>query len=303
MRYTKPALTVEEQADQLLGRGLVADRDELIACLSEVNYYRLSAYWHPFRQQGTEALLSGTTLAIVWDRYVFDRQLRLLIMDAIERVEVSVKTQAANLFALKHGPFGYLDRANYAGMTVGRHRKLLDTIRKEMGRSKEVFIQHYLAKYTSETDLPLWMAVEIMSFGALLTFFRNLDQYLKRQIADAYGVKAGVLESWLLTLNYIRNVCAHHGRLWNRILPVSPLVPHAKHRPEFHTPVEISAHRIFGVLTVLRYMLSQIAPQSHWQDRLEYLWTTKHPNIPIAQMGFPANWQDCPIWQNRRGEQ
>ena len=297
MRYTKPALTFDQQADQLLGRGLLADRDELIARLSEVNYYRLSAYWHPFRRQGTEALLPNTTLGTVWDRYVFDRQLRLLAMDAIERVEVSVKTRATTLFSLQHGAFGYLDRANFSHLSVDAHRKLLHTVREEMGRSKETFIQHYLSKYTSETDLPLWMVVEIMSFGAVLTFFRSLDQYLKRDIADAYGVKAKVLESWLLSLNYIRNLCAHHGRLWNRTVPVRPLIPDAKHRPEFHAPVPVPPDRAFGILTVLNYLLGHISPQSQWPRRLEHLWQSKHPDIPIEQMGFPANWNDCPVWQ------
>jgi len=299
MRYAKPALTVDQQADQVLGRGLIADRDELISRLSEVNYYRLSAYWHPFRQQSIEALLPGTSLATVWDRYVFDRQLRLLVMDAVERVEVSVKTRATNLFSLKHGAFGYLDRANFSRMSVGSHRKLLDTIRKEMGRSKEVFIQHYLRKYTSETDLPLWIAVEIMSFGTVLTFFRSLEQYLKRDIADAYGIKAKVLESWLLSLNYIRNLCAHHGRLWNRTIPVRPLIPDAKHRPEFHVPVRVPPDQTFGILTMLNYLLGRIAPQSRWPSRLEHLWVSKHPNIPIEQIGFPTNWKDCPIWQRQ----
>jgi abortive infection bacteriophage resistance protein len=296
MNYTKPALTVDQQADQLMARGLLADRALLIARLSEVNYYRLSAYWYPFRKPGTDTLEPGTSLATVWDRYVFDRHLRLLVMDAIERIEVSVRTRATNLFALQHGSFGYLDRRHFGGMSVNDHRRLLDTIREEMGRSREVFIRHYLNKYTSETDLPLWMAVEIMSFGAMLTFFRNLDQHLKRRVAEGYGLSAKVLESWLLTINYTRNLCAHHGRLWNRELPVKPLIPDAKHRPEFHRPVPVRGDRVFGLLTLQQYMLAKIAPQGHWQGRLVHLVETKHPGIPIAQMGFPPNWKDCPIW-------
>lgn len=297
MKYTKPALTLEQQADQLLDRGLLADRDVLIARLSEVNYYRLSAYWYSFRKNDEDGLQDGTDIDIVWDRYVFDRQLRLLVMDAVERIEISVKTRATNLFALRYGPFGYMDRANYDAIPVDAHRTLLDNIRREMGRSREVFVQHYLEKYTSETDLPLWMAVEIMSFGAILTFFRNLDQYLKRDIAQIYGLRAKVLESWLLTLNYIRNLCAHHGRLWNRVLPVSLVIPDAKNGPEFHIPVPVAGNRVFGMLTILRYMLAKVAPQSHWQERFEHLITVKHPSIPIDQMGFPNNWKECPIWQ------
>ena len=177
MKYVKPALSFEQQADLLLSRGLHADRATLIVRLSEVNYYRLSAYWYSFRQPGTEDLQTDATLDTVWNRYVFDRQLRVLIMDAIERVEVSVKTRLANVIALQHGPFGYLDRRNLPGISVDQHRLLLDKIHKEMSHSKESFIAHYLSKYTSETELPIWMAVEIMDFGAMLTLFRATDQY------------------------------------------------------------------------------------------------------------------------------
>jgi len=95
MKYEKPALTFAEQANRLLSRGLVADHNELVNILKAVSYYRLSAYWHTFRIEGDpdDRLRPGTTLTMVWNRYVFDRQLRLLVMDAIERVEVVVPEQ------------------------------------------------------------------------------------------------------------------------------------------------------------------------------------------------------------------
>ena len=112
MKYTKPSLTFTEQADQLLSRGMVtADRETLITHLGNVSYYRLSAYWYPFREPD-ETLKPGTTFEMVWRRYTFDRQLRLLVMDAIERVEVAVRTRLTNAFTLKYGAFGHLNPAN-----------------------------------------------------------------------------------------------------------------------------------------------------------------------------------------------
>jgi abortive infection bacteriophage resistance protein len=303
MKFTKPALSFPDQADLLISRGLLADRDALIRRLEQVNYYRLSAYWHSFRDPGTETFRPGTKFDVIWDHYVFDRQLRVVVMDAIERVEVAVKTHLANELALKNGPFAHLDRANLPGLLSHQHRSLLDKIQKEEDRSRELFVKHFHAKYTSETNLPLWMAIEVMDFGTILTLFRGADQYTKRTVASRYGVTGKVLESWLVSLNYVRNGCAHHARLWNRVLSVAPLIPNQANVPDFHTPQPPAPDKGYAILTILKYLLNVIAPQSHWAARLERLWTEKHPAIPIQRMGFPADWKDCPIWAATGGGQ
>jgi abortive infection bacteriophage resistance protein len=300
MKYHKPPLTFEQQADRLLERGLVADRAELIRCLSEVNYYRLSGYWYPFRKPGEEAFQPGTTLNMVWDRYIFDRQLRVLTMDAIERVEVAVRTGVVNQFTLRHGAFGHLDRQHLPNINISRHRRMLEKIQVEQDRSHEVFVAHYNSKYTSETDLPLWIAAELMSFGTMLTLFRGSEREIKQAVAARYGISDDVLNSWLLSLNTVRNVCAHHGRLWNRSLGTPIMIPRGRKHPEWHDPVELGDHprRMFSVLSVLAYLVSRIAPRSGWKERLVYLWENKHPQIPMAQMGFPENWKESPIWKD-----
>lgn len=300
MRYTKPPLTFEQQADQLLQRGLVAEREKLIARLSEVNYYRLSGYWYPFRMPDGEVFPSGTTLDLIWDRYVFDRQLRVLVMDGIERVEVAVRTALANRLSLRHGAFGHLDRRHLPNISVGRHRRMLEKIQNEEDRSNEVFVGHYHSKYSSETNLPLWMAVELMAFGTMLTLFRGAESEVKREIASRYGIADSVLNSWLLSLNTVRNACAHHARLWNRSLGTPIMIPRGRKHPEWHSPVDIGAQprRLFAVLSALRYLVRQIAPQSGWPERLIYLLEKKHPDIPIQQMGFPPNWKESPIWRD-----
>lgn len=299
MKYPKTAKTFEEQADLLLSRGMIADRDLLISRLSGVNYYRLSAYWYPFRQTTDDNLQPGTAFETVWDRYVFDRQLRVLVMDAVERAEVSIRTHLVNIFCLKYGAFGHIDRSNLPNLKVHQHRKFMGKIQDEDTRSKEKFVQHFHSRYTSETELPLWMACELMSFGTMFTLYRGTEGSIKQDVASAYGVSDRVLDSWLNSLNTVRNICAHHARLWNRTMGTPIMIPRKNKHPEWHDPVDVqtSDRRTFAILTVLRYLLREIAPQSHWQDRLVYLLATKHPNIPINQMGFPANWKDCPIWK------
>ncbi len=296
MKYRKPALAFPDQADLLLTRGLIApSKQAVVEKLQAVSYYRLSAYWYPFRQPD-DILRPGTTLETVWRRYTFDRQLRLLVLDGIERVEISVRTQLVFQHTLKHGPFGYRDRAKLPGLNVSGHRDLLNRINEEATRSREDFVRHFFAKYTSETDLPLWMACELMTFGAMFTLFRGVETAIQQTIAAEYGVADRVLDSWLATFNQVRNLCAHHARLWNRAFGVRPQIPRPNKHPAWHRPVAVTSDRLFGVMTVLHYLLRQVAPQSEWRQRWEAL-LARYPEIPIAAMGFPANWKDSPLWQ------
>jgi hypothetical protein len=142
----------------------------------------------------------------------------------------------------------------------------------------------------------MWMACELMTFGAMFTLFRGVETPVKQAIAAGYGVADRVLDSWLATFNQVRNLCAHHARLWNRAFGVRPQIPRPNRHPDWHHPVPITNDRLFGVMTVLNYLLRQIAPQSHWRQRWENL-LALYPEIPIAATGFPANWKESPFWQ------
>lgn len=296
MKYNKPALSFEQQADRLLNRGLQTDRARLIETLSRVSYYRLSAYWHPF-ERADASFAPGTTLEKVWRRYTFDRQLRLLVMDAIERVEVAVlRTLMVEQHARKYGPFGYRDAGNFRPEFAGAdHQRLVEEFDTAASRSREPVVERFRMKYSSEPGLPLWMAAEIASFGTLFTFYRHLNLTEQKQLAGGPGLPANVLQSWLFCLNYIRNVCAHHARLWNRELGIRPLIPDRKRAPEWHAPVTPDNRRVFVVLTLLQWLLRRIAPQSRWPDRLRDL-LKNYPDIPLNLAGFPAAWETSPIW-------
>jgi abortive infection bacteriophage resistance protein len=303
VHYTKPALSYEQQAQRLLDRGLIASgKDELVSCLKKVNYYRLSAYWYPFKVidpvSGAESFAPNTNFETIWRRYSFDRELRLLVMDASEQVEVVIlRTRMVEQFAVRHGPFGYTDIRNFSPKFLqSDHTRLLNELDDAVNRSNEEFVSRFRRKYTSEPRLPLWMAVEVMTFGQLFTFFRNLDRTEQQVLAKQFGLYPPVLVSWLHTLNFIRNACAHHARLWNRELPVRPYIPDARHRPEWHKPYQFDNRRTFTVLTLLQDLLRHIDAQNGWRDRLEAL-LQKYPDIPINWMGFPKNWKDSPIWK------
>lgn len=296
MQYDNPPLRFEDQADLLLSCGLLADRALLVSRLRAVNYYRLSGYLHPYRLSD-DTFRPGTTLEAVWHHYTFDRQLRLIVMDALERVEVGVRSQLACHFARVCGPFGYSDPVNLPTLDTGTHQQWLDELRMEVERSREPFVQHFRQKYGDRhSSLPAWMLVEVMSFGKVLTFFHGVPAEIQRKVAHEYRLPDRVLWSWLLTLNTVRNICAHHGRLWNRELGNKPMLPHPRKYPEWHEPVRIPQNRVFVILTILRYLLRFVAPTSQWKDRLHSL-LEDNSDISKSVMGFPHDWTDSPLWK------
>jgi len=301
MKYSKPALTFENQAQRLLDRGLITpNKENLTQYLSVVNYHRLSAYWYPYRRidpaTGNEKFAPDTTFEMIWRRYSFDRRLRLLMMDAVEHIEIAIlRTRMVEQFTLLHGPFGYCDPQNFHPKL--NHARLIREIDIAVKRSREEFVQRFQRKYNRESHLPLWMAAEVMTFGQLFTFFRFLHNTEKKQLSQIFYVHAPVMESWMHTLLFIRNACAHHVRVWNRVIPIRPKLPKVHHHPEWHKPVQINNQRVFAILTILKYLLAQVAPQSDWSIRFLNL-LDEYDDISVKEMGFPEHWQKSPLWHS-----
>jgi abortive infection bacteriophage resistance protein len=201
------------------------------------------------------------------------------------------------VYRLAHaqGPFGYLDCANLPGLKPDEHAAFISRLATEYEGSQEQFIKHFRGAYGDAHTLPpYWMITELMAFGTLLRLYRGSPQPVKREIAERFGVNAVVMESWLKTLNIIRNICAHHGRLWNRELGYKPKIPRKDLR--WHEPVVVPSNRVFGVLTILKYMLEEVAPQSGWTDRFLTL-LDEYSDLRRDRMGFPDGWEECPVWR------
>lgn len=303
MRYTKPSLSFRDQAARLISRGLVVeDAAELEDYLSRVNYYRLSGYWYAFKNidafTGDETFKPGTSFSTIRNRYEFDRKLRLLFLDAIERIEVAIfRTQLVEANTLQYGPFGYVEQKNYNPKFFSSSlAKLLSDINEDENRSYEEFVKRYRAKYASEQYLPLWMVAEFMSFGQLLTLYRNQHLSIKQSISHRYNLYPMVLDSWLLTLNTIRNICAHHNRLWNRPLPLPIRFPDKKYDARWHTPDPMPSISLYAALTIVNYLLGFISPQANLKDAIADLFA-KYPDVPLKPMGIPSDWQDSPLWK------
>ncbi len=297
MKYGKPPLTFSDQAKLLISRGMVGNETDIARHLSSVNYYRLSGYWY-HRLDGNNAFKPGTTFQGAWDRYVFDRKLKLLVMDAVERIEIAIRTWVSYHHAHEHDAFAYaIDPNALPGLSPQRRDELLKRIGDEVDRSqRETFIEHFKVKYGDEHKFPpLWIATEVMSFGSVIQLYQGSSNAVKKPVASQLDLSHSVLRTWLWSLNEVRNVCAHHSRLWNRAVGNKPVVPTKSHHPAWHDP-PVDSSRVYGILCVCSHSLSRISPGSTWPRRVRHL-LEAYPGIPKKNMGFPEGWHTSELWK------
>ncbi|SEP19493.1 Abortive infection bacteriophage resistance protein [Aquisalimonas asiatica] len=296
MEFGKPATTVDEQVQLLLDRGMVIDDPDWARhYLQHINYYRLTAYWLPFESDhDTHQFRPGTRFDEVLNLYVFDREFRLLLLDAIERVEVSVRTQWAYYMAHRYGPHSYLDVAHATNPRW--HAGNLASLEKELARSDEVFIQHYLDTYSRPASPPVWSVCEVMSLGLLSRWLTQLRKGDRSRLAATYKLDQRVLQAFVRHLTYVRNLCAHHSRVWNRSLTVTMELPRKKPpglAENFH---HHEPRKIYNTVAMLAYLLDRISPNHSWKRRLRTLLDAH--GIDSAQMGFPSDVWERPLWRD-----
>jgi abortive infection bacteriophage resistance protein len=304
-RYEKEPLSFEAQADKLLGRGLQADRAMLITRLQAVSYYRLSGYLFPFRQRDADDhpldnFVPDTTLDMIWDRYNFDRRLRTLVLDVIERIEVAVRTRLIYHFAHAHGAFGHLEPNNLPGLKrISDYLEWRTKLVEETEQARnEQFVRHFFTKYgDTHRELPIWMLCELMSFGSLLTFARGIAPAMQQTVAGDFGLPDELFFSWLRSLYALRNACAHHSRIWNREFGNAPKTPGKNKFPDWHTEPAFPNNRVGYLLTICHFWLGKITPTSQWRKRLFELFD-KYPNLPLKSMGLPPDWRNHPLWKD-----
>lgn len=298
MKFTKPATSITDQLALLRRRGMViGDEPTARHYLQHISYYRLRAYWLTYETPaaaGDHAFRPGTRFEDVLALYVFDRQLRLLVMDAIERVEVALRAGWAHHMAITHGSHGYLDQALYDSRD--RHARAVTSLSDEFKWSKDTFAEHYRTKYTDPALPPIWMAAELISFGQLSKWLGNLKLRADRQaIAKPLGLDEKALISFAHHMSYVRNICAHHGRLWNKRFTVTMAVP------KFPATLPVAmrgAHdrMLHNTLVMLDHLLGVVAPDSGWRGRLVAL-IDSCPQAETAAMGFPADWRARAAWR------
>ena len=320
--FQKPYLEIAQQIGLLKQRGMdITDDAKAGRYLERLGYYRLSGYWYPMRQSvasthpqssATKVILDqfrpGTSFEQVADLYVFDKQLRLLFLDAIERIEVAMRVAIA-LCLGRNNPYAHMDKTllhgNFAkkskypdGETA--HAAWIERYRRCVKRSSEDFIKHFKTKYPSQ-GLPIWIAIEVWDFGLMSTLLAGMTHADQSAIAAQYSIpRAELFTGWIRAVNETRNACAHHSRVWNKPLVNWSTPPKLGESVILdHLSGNISAQtRVYSVAASLQFLLRTINPTSSWAPRLKELFRTfpNAPGIAVGQTGFPHNWETLPLW-------
>lgn len=289
--YKNEAITVELQVELLANQGLlIPNTSEAEFHLSTVNYHRLSNYCLVFYENLKEKKFkSNTTFNDVWDLYVFDRKLRVLVSDALERIEIAFRTSIINAMSVKYGTHWYLNQNHFKN--TKKHEKFIRMIKELCGNSHESAIHLYRKKYSSPEYPPFWVLTECISFGTLSKLFGNIKVVSdKKEISKIFDYHPTLLDSWMNALTYTRNICAHHSRLWNRWFinePKDIIVynENMKRKKPFYQQA-----------CVIKKLLQKISPGSHWTREL-YVLISENKHFPIWQMGFLEDWENDPFWK------
>ena len=312
--YSKVHKTFDEQLNILKQRKLyILNYDFALSKLQRINYYRLSAYFLPFQHKKDgnkkDCFLDNSSFEEIIQLYYFDSELRKIIFEAIESIEIYFRTQITYSHALRYEPFGYLNKNNF--QTSDRFFKMIiENLKDETKRSEEIFIKHFKDTYKT-SDLPLWAVVEVVSFGTISKLYSILKtEEQKEVISKLQDINNNVFKNWLHGLSVIRNICAHHSRLWNKTLGVKFEVPRKVSAfNDIQKTINLGGEtkdiklndKVFFALSVIEYILTSIGEDEiEFKSKIKNL-IRKYSNVNLESMGFIENWEDNPIWSDKKG--
>lgn len=254
--YTKQPLSITDQIARLKAQGLVINDEELATkVLGEISYFRFAAYLRPMEaNKQTHQFKPGSTFENAVELYEFDNALRQLLFTAIQRIEVALRSKIIQYFSMRHGAFWFMQMP----LHDNEHRFLenLNSLDREVTRSKEDFIKEHFRNYDKPEFPPAWKTLELASFGTLSKLYYNFaDKKVKKQVAHSFNLpQHEVLESWMRSLAALRNHCAHHARLWNRYLNATPQL-NVRLRGLWITNHQVDSNKLYAILCCIAYWL------------------------------------------------
>lgn len=287
----KAPTTIAEQIDLLRSRGLIIDNEDSAAhFLSHLNYYRLRGYWFSFIES-TDKFKAGTRFEDIINLYDFDRHLRLLVLDAIERFEVSLRTQWAYVLGHTAGQSAHRE----SDLFNESHSKLvlgIEQIYTDRG-DKQKSLARYL---NNNVEPPIWVICEELSLGGLSKWLSSIkESKIRQEISDAYNLKEVAFSSFVRRMSFIRNICAHHGRLWDCNKAVNQFIA-PKIPLELNKQLSLNdMNKTYNALVMLAWIMKIISPASHWTINVRNLLTSR-PDL-WDEMGIPEDWQSFSLWQ------
>ena len=271
---------------------VVNDPSKTEALLRFVNYYKLRAYFIPFEDQsvdGKHTFKKGTSFEDIFRLYRFDRKLRILVNDMLERFELAVRTRWAFELSQVAGPYAHEDSENFTDQI--RHGEFLDDLVAKYRSSKEQFAEHHRSSYPKLRTPPIWVSVEFLSFGEMSYWLRNTkSQAIRKRVSSSFGFEPTFFETYVRQASTVRNMCSHHSRLWNRSLPFPPKkIRWAKFDKALLSSKRGSANKLYNFLAILNHIANEISPGHSWTTRLlDFL---SQDESRLSSMGFPNDWR------------
>ena len=290
--YTKPAKSPADLVQQLKQRGLaIADEARAERYIDNIGYYRLSAYMYPFLAEPKTAhqYKSGITFDRVLRLYRFDKKLRVLLFNEIEKIEVAFRAAVVNTITDRTGDIFWMTNPSYVNAGT------LALIQREYAHSTEDFIVHFKNTYSNPYP-PAWILSEILPFGNITWIFRNLSPAHKKAVAKKFFLHAPVLESWMNVVTLTRNSCCHHARVWNKVNSIIPNNMSRMTRPWIDPAT--NKRRAYYNICIIKYFLDIISPNNDFKDKLQALFAS-FPEIDLNAMGFNTNWENEPLWRTQ----
>ncbi len=252
----KKAYTIEEQIARLKSNGMIFDNEEKAKeILLDVGYYRLGFYSFPYEIQfpnlehRDHQLKQGTTFKSVYDLYEFDTRLRRLLLNALDRIEVNIRTKLIYHISLryKEDPCWFVNRKYVSSKFVNNFEEQVYAPLR-----KNPIIEHHHANHAG-IYAPAWKAIEFMTLGNIIRLYDALKETdAKNLITNEYGCSRGVFYNYLETIRVLRNKCAHGGCLYRMDFPKG-----IKRLPA--NVSEYNRHNIKGGIDVVRYLLGKIS--------------------------------------------
>ncbi|MBR4983330.1 MAG: Abi family protein [Lachnospiraceae bacterium] len=283
LKQHQPSMTIDEQVENLKSNGLIVeDEDYAKKILNDISYFRLIKAYSLNLKAKNGKYGDKVTFEQIVELYLFNANFRQIIFPQIEKIEINVRCRIANYFAEKYGVLGYLEADNFVNPEY--HQTFLEDIEEEIRRNaKAPFVKNFHENYEGG-NLPIYALVEVFSFGTLSKFYKNMKNPDKKAVAKSFGVGYTYFESWLESISYVRNICAHYGRLYNAKLSKTPILY------KEYSQSGIGNNRIFGVLLCIKHLLKS---DSHWKlfvQDVESLFD-KYEQVDIKTMGFTENWK------------
>ncbi|MDF9829939.1 Abi family protein [Parabacteroides sp. PF5-6] len=294
--YTKHCSLPTDLILLLKERGLsFVDEKKAINYLTNIGYFRLSAYLRPLYKEPKSAHIFkvNATFEKVMAMYRFDRKLRILLFNEIEKIEVAIRSAMSDTISRElANVFWMTDRNNFSNQYF--FDETLNIITHEIGKTKEEFILHFKKTYSNPYP-PAWMIAEILPLGVICRIYQNLKKdSLKKKIARQFGLNVPVMTSWILVLGNLRNYCGHHSRIWNREMAITP----SELRNPMYNWIDTTKtdnRRLYCRISIIKYYLCSVSPENTFKAKLKDLFT-KFPTIDSAAMGFPEDWESESLW-------